>query len=256
MKVRVFNIQRFCLHDGPGIRTTVFLKGCNLKCPWCANPEGMNFEKTEFKNKTTGQCGIFGKDYECEELYNEIIKDKEFYKLNNGGVTFSGGEPLLQINALEPMLKTLKSKNINICFETALHVPTNLVEIAAKYADEFIVDMKILNKDDCKKILNGDIDLYLKNLGYLSSLKKIYTIRIPLVYEYTLKKDNIDRILVALEKYEVNKVELFKIHSLAESKYLSINEKMNTYAEVKDEDVNILYEQIKKIKSNVKIIKI
>ena len=110
MKVRISNIQRFSLHDGEGIRTTIFLKGCNLRCPWCANPENIDFEFTKYKNKDTKEEGIFGKDIDNLELYNEIIKDKEFYKDSNGGVTFSGGEPLIQIRKLEPLLAKLKKK--------------------------------------------------------------------------------------------------------------------------------------------------
>ena len=142
MKVRVSNIQRFSLHDGPGIRTTIFFKGCNLKCPWCANPENIDFMPTPYINDNTKEEGIFGYEVEALELYEEIIKDKEFYKLNNGGVTFSGGEPMLQMRQLEPLLQKLKEEKINMCIETALQVPKELVEIAQKYIDEFIIDTK------------------------------------------------------------------------------------------------------------------
>ena len=133
MKVRITNIQRFCLSDGPGIRTTVFLKGCNLNCPWCANPENIEYEFNDYI-KDNGEKGIFGYDIELENLFEEIMKDKEYYKMNNGGVTFSGGEPLLQIKRLEPILKKLKENKINICFETALNIPKDLLLIAIKYA--------------------------------------------------------------------------------------------------------------------------
>ena len=132
MKVRITDIQHFSLHDGPGIRTTVFLKGCSLKCPWCTNPECISKEIQ----------GEFGYDISLEELENEILKDESFYK-TGGGVTFSGGEPLLQIKELEPLLISLKNKNINICFESALFVPQNYLKIANIYGDEFIVDIKM-----------------------------------------------------------------------------------------------------------------
>jgi len=82
-------------------------------------------------------------------------------------VTFSGGEPLLQINDLEPLLKSLKNKNINICFETALFVPEKYLKIAKKYSDEFIVDIKMINHENCKKVIGGKIDQYLNNINYL-----------------------------------------------------------------------------------------
>lgn len=252
----ITNIQRFSLHDGPGIRTTVFLKGCNLKCPWCANPENIDFKKTPYFNKATNKQEFFGYEINTDELYNEIIKDKEFYKLNNGGVTFSGGEPLLQIKELEPLLERLKNEGINVCFETALMVSKELVEIALKYADEFIIDIKILEKNQCKNILNGNLDLYYDNLGLLSDTNKISIFRIPLNKEYTMKEDNVNEILKLLQVYKYNKVEIFKIHNLAESKYEAIGKETVEFLEIEDSLVIELYNKIKKIHANVEIIKI
>lgn len=169
MKVKITDIQHFSLHDGEGIRTTVFLKGCNLKCPWCANPECISpkIEKG------------FGKCISLDELREEILKDKPFYE-TGGGVTFSGGEPLLQINALKPLLDTL---DINICFETALFVSENMVKIANDYADELIVDIKMLNPENCKNVLGGNVDQFLSNLNFIDLNKT--TFRIP-VTEYSL----------------------------------------------------------------------
>ena len=152
MTLRITNIQHFSLHDGPGIRTTVFLKGCNLKCPWCANPECISSEIQ----------GEFGYDIPLAKLENEIIKDEPFYK-TGGGVTFSGGEPLLQINNLEPLLNSLKNKNINICFETALFVPEKYLKIAKKYCDEFIVDIKMIDSITCMEVIGGKISQFLNN---------------------------------------------------------------------------------------------
>lgn len=256
MKVRLSNIQRFCLHDGTGIRTTIFLKGCNLRCPWCANPENLEYEKTKYINKNTGETGFFGKDVEALELYEEIIKDKEYYKINNGGVTFSGGEPLLQIKALEPLLEKLKKEEINMCIETALQVPSELLKIAIKYIDKFIIDIKILNKEKCKNILNGDIELYKKNLEILQENDKIGIFRIPLINEYTLLPENIEKIIELLKKFPAEKIEIFKVHNLAESKYESIGKEMIQFSKVNDESVKKVYDKIKAEGLNVEIIKI
>ena len=255
-KIRISNIQRFSLHDGPGIRTTVFLKGCNLRCPWCANPENLEYEFTKYKNEETIEKGYFGKDIDVEELFDEIIKDKPYYQLNNGGVTFSGGEPLLQAKQLAPLVKKLKENNINICVETALQVPRNLVEIIEDYIDEFIVDIKILNKEKCKEILNGDIEAYMNNIKILASKNKIKIFRIPLVKEYTMKKDNIEQILKLLKNYQNIKVEIFKIHNLAESKYKSIGKEMPHFSAIDDISVQEIYKQIKEINIEDEIIKI
>ena len=120
----VTNIQHFCLHDGYGIRTTVFLKGCSLRCPWCANPENINMNIEKYVEKLNNKEieKNYGFNITIDELYSEIVKDKNFYS-NGGGVTFSGGEPILQINELEDLLIKLNNENINITFETALFVP-------------------------------------------------------------------------------------------------------------------------------------
>ena len=160
--------------------------------------------------------GLFGYDIELDELEKEILKDDKFYKLNNGGVTFSGGESILQVEKLEELLKKLKSKNINICVETALYVPEDLLDIALKYVDEFIVDVKILDSEQCKKVLNGDINLYYKNIEKLFKEKENIKITIPVTLEYTLNQKNKEKIIKLLDKYQPKEVELFKIHRLAE----------------------------------------
>ena len=207
MTLRITNIQHFSLHDGPGIRTTVFLKGCNLKCPWCANPECISSEIQ----------GEFGYDIPLAKLENEIIKDEPFYK-TGGGVTFSGGEPLLQINNLEPLLNSLKNKNINICFETALFVPEKYLKIAKKYSDEFIVDIKMIDSINCKEVIGGKISQFLNNLELLDLEKT--TFRIPMT-KFSLKDTEL--ILDLLKNYKPKHLEIFELHNLAKSKYDILN---------------------------------
>ena len=101
----ITNIQRFSLHDGPGIRTTVFLKGCSIRCPWCSNPENLNGYPEKY-NKN-GIEGIYGKEYSCDEVYDEIMKDEVFYE-DDGGVTFSGGEALPQTVNLIQLIKRIR----------------------------------------------------------------------------------------------------------------------------------------------------
>ena len=241
MKVRVTDIQHFSLHDGPGIRTTVFLKGCSINCPWCANPECISREIQ----------GEFGYDISLDGLEEEMLKDEPYYK-TGGGVTFSGGEPLLQIRNLKPLLKSLKSKNINICFETSLFVPNEYLNIAMDYADEFIVDIKILEAEKSKKILNANVDQYLTNLKSLNLENT--TFRIPLS-EYTLTDENIKLIVDLLMDYEPKKLEIFKIHNLAKRKY-KLLDKDFYYREVPDSQVMEVYDKLKKIMPNTEIIEI
>ena len=239
MTIRITNIQHFSLHDGPGIRTTVFLKGCNLKCPWCANPECISSEIQ----------GEFGYDISLEKLEQEILKDKPFYE-TGGGVTFSGGEPLLQINNLESLLKSLKNKKINICFETALFVPEKYLKIAKKYSDEFIVDIKMVDSRNCKEVIGGQINQFLNNLKLLDLEKT--TFRIP-VTKFSLKDTEL--ILDLLKKYKPKHLEIFELHNLAKSKYEILN-KEQYYEKIEDKQINEFYEKLKEIIPNAELIEI
>ena len=255
MAVRITNIQHFSLDDGPGIRTTVFLKGCNLTCPWCCNPENISFEIENYNHNNQNEC--FGCDISLEELEKEILKDEIFYDNGKGGVTFSGGEPILQIKELEPLLKSLNENNINIFFETSLSVPADLLEIAIRYIDGIFIDIKILDKKEAKNILNLDVDLYCSNLELISNSnikKESIAFRIPLNNEYTLKEDNIELIFKLIKKYSDFKIEIFKTHNLAKSKYESLDKEFNQFSEISDELIDEIYKKIEKINSNVSVI--
>lgn len=240
MKVIISNIQRFSLHDGPGIRTTVFFKGCNLKCPWCANPENMEFNIQEYEY--CGEKGVYGKEISLEQLEKEILKDIDFYE-NGGGVTFSGGEPLLQFEKIKPLLKSLKEKKINICVETALSVPTHLVNTAIKYVDEFIIDIKILDKETVKMI-NGNVELYLKNIDEIFKNKKDVIFRIPIAKGYIFTDRNLNLIIQLLTKYKPKKVEIFRIHNLAEKKYKSLNRDIIKLEDVSNNEISVIMKKI------------
>ena len=236
----ITNIQRMCFHDGDGIRTTIFFKGCNLKCPWCANPENISFKKEKiYENGKV--IGIYGKDYTESEIFNEIIKDKIYYE-DGGGVTFSGGEPLIQLDMIEGLLKRLKESNINICVETALGVNIEKVRFAINYVDEFIIDVKILLNIDAKEILGLDLNEYFKNIKEIFEHNKNIVFRVPLIYPYTYNSENINAINAFIKKYKPKKIEIFKVHSLARKKYESLNKKI---LEVKREISNNEMEQIK-----------
>ncbi|WP_295620608.1 radical SAM protein [uncultured Methanobrevibacter sp.] len=187
----------------------------------------------------------------------EILKDEIYYDDGKGGVTFSGGEPLLQIKSLDPLLNNLKDKGINICFETSLSVPPDLLEMAIDYIDELFIDIKLLDNDNAKEVLNLDVEVYFENLKLIdnSNIKKEnITFRIPLNNEYTLKENNVNLILNLIEKYFDYKVEIFKTHNLAKSKYESLNKEFKQFSEISDDLLNEVYDEIKKINSNVEII--
>ena len=252
MKVIVSNIQRFCLQDGPGIRTTVFFKGCNLFCLWCNNPENIDFNIESYNNN--GKIEHYGYEIKLEDLEKEILKDKIYYE-NCGGITFSGGEPLLQFKKIEPLLKDLKEKNINMCIETALTVPEEYIEIALKYIDEFYVDIKILDKKNINTI-KGDIDVFKNNVKRIIKNNSNVIFRIPLVKEYTFTEENKRLILNFVKEYNIKDIEIFKIHRLAEKKYYTLGKKMKDFNNISEEEVEEFKEQLNNLGINSKIIKL
>jgi len=285
MKPLITNIQRFCVHDGPGIRTTVFFKGCSLRCPWCANPENISFEEeyyyirekcsntckfvstclafktgkacyADMKNCCYGAIGKFGKYYTDEELYEELIKDIDFYE-NEGGITFSGGECLLFLPYYKELLKKLKEKKISICVETALFIPCAKIEEILQYIDYYFVDIKIMNSKMCKEILGGDFNTFLKNLELLHDnvSKDRIVYRLPLVHGITLERDNIERIKALIIKYQPIKVEIFGVHNLGDKKYLRLNLFKEPVSSVEDSILEEVRDFLNKTNCNVVISK-
>lgn len=248
-EVLITNIQRFSLHDGPGIRTTCFLKGCSLRCPWCCNPENLEYGiQTYIKD---GIENVYGTFCTPEALYEEVMKDHSFYigelsdyNINDsaqieklpGGVTFSGGEALLQIWQLEPLLKRLNNEHIHTTVETCLFVPKENLELALQYFDLFYVDIKILDTELCKEFLQGNLDLYLQNLSKLISSGKPIVVRIPVIGGYTDSKENRKEIIELLRKcHGILKVELIKGHNLGSSKYRLLGYDVPSHEGVSDE---------------------
>jgi len=227
--ILVTNIQRFSLHDGPGIRTTVFLKGCSIHCPWCSNPENIKHEVQTFKKD--GVFGEYGQWYSPDELYDEVIKDKAFYGQygdeDSGGVTFSGGECMLQMKEMEPLLQRLKDGCIHTAVETSLFCSPEQLSIAAAYIDLFYVDIKLIDDERCGRVLGGRIATYRGNLEMLLDSGKPIILRVPVIGGYTddaeSRRDTIKIIKECTKTYGcVKKVEILKEHNLGLNKYHSL----------------------------------
>ncbi len=260
MKPLITNIQRFCVHDGPGIRTTVFFKGCTLHCPWCANPENIHFDEETFfisekcissckyikeclqkkypKECPYGAIGKWGKYFTEEKLYNELIKDKNFYGAE-GGITFSGGEPLLFLCDYEWTLNRLRQDGIDMAVETALNVSEQKVKWSASYIDRFYVDIKTVDESIFNYYIGGDIDLYKKNVTILKQLKNIEKIvfRVPIV-SYFLQNS---KVLLEVKKYldeiEAKNIEIFSVHNLARKKYERLGRIFTAYETISEESL-------------------
>lgn len=213
--ILITNIQRFSLHDGPGIRTTVFLKGCSLRCPWCCNPENIDMKIEMGLDK--GKNIIFGEYMSVEDLLHEILKDEIFFE--GGGVTFSGGEAMLQILKMEPLLRKLKERNIHLCIETALFVSHEQMKIAVKYFDLFYVDIKIMDEKDCRQFLGGDLKQYIENISYLIECNCNFIVRMPIISGFTNSNDNVVKVAEFLQKMNINKIEILREHQMGAKKY-------------------------------------
>lgn len=266
----ISDIQRFCLHDGPGIRTVVFLKGCSLRCPWCSNPECLfPYPQKYRKDKVVG---TYGKKLTCVDIYKEILKDKKFYgeyyksdqiitsieqlEKISGGVTFSGGEALLQADKLEPLFIALRASNIHTAVETSLFAPEMQLSLALKYIDLFYVDMKIVDTNMCRDILLGDLSLYMRNLNTVFCSDVPVIIRIPVIGGFTDGEENRKNICNILEMYRPIKVELIKEHNFGKIKYLSLGMKIPIYRGVSDELMEIYKKEIETLGIDVQICKI
>ncbi len=254
-QILLTNIQRFSLHDGPGIRTTVFLKGCSLRCPWCSNPENIISTPQEYiKDGLEGTYGIY---YEPEELTTECLRDQPFYEgklstldlwtitdaenieLLPGGVTFSGGEALLQMPVLVPVCEALHGSGVHIAVETCLFVSEENLSLALENIDFFYIDMKLLSTERCLDVEKGEIELYLNNLDIVMKSGVPVVIRVPVIGSYTDEPSNRTAVHDLIETSKetggnILKIELIKEHNLGESKYKSLNINMD-YHGVDDE---------------------
>ena len=266
----IFDIQRSSFVDGPGIRTTVFLKGCNLKCAWCHNPESQIFkpqmmfykdkcigcgkcaEICENKDKCIlcGKCAVYcpvdarrvcGKEYTVDEVFKEIVKDKSFYETSGGGVTFSGGECMLQIDFLSEILKKCKENGIHTAVDTAGCVPFESFEKILPYTDLFLYYIKVFDKEKHKIYVGVDNSLILENVKKLLSHGAKLWIRTPIIVGVNDSKEEIQNIKNFVRQYgEPEKFELLPYHEMGESKYGAIDKEFKKFTAPSKEQMGIL----------------
>ncbi|MDX1700448.1 MAG: glycyl-radical enzyme activating protein [Melioribacteraceae bacterium] len=222
----IFDIKKFAIHDGPGIRTTVFLSGCPLNCWWCHNPESLR----DFQFNSENRCQSLGegisKEYSTEKVLSIIAEDSIFYEESNGGVTFSGGEPLTQAAFLIECLKRCKQNSINTVVDTCGFAPVESFQKIYQYTDLFLYDIKLYDEKLHHMYTGVSNSLIKENLEFLDSVKAKMVIRIPLIPEITDTKENLSQIAEFLLKFNyVDEVELLPYNKLAEDKYRRLNQK-------------------------------
>ncbi len=209
-KFNVLNIQRTCVHDGPGIRTTVFFQGCRLRCLWCQNPEALSLKPVR-----TPDC-----EYSLDRIMEIVLRDKDYYFKTGGGVTLSGGDPLLQDpDNLIHLLKLLKKENIHVAAETSLHVPWDNVKQVAPYIDLFLVDLKVVGDDELhKKLTKQDSILIQSNIKKLIELNANIKFRMVMVPGYNDGGEQTKAVADFLKSIHYQSIELLKYHNLYEDK--------------------------------------
>jgi len=261
LKGLVFNIQKYSIHDGPGIRTIVFLKGCPLRCLWCCNPESQStFQEIIFNPIKCIGCGrclevcptgaaelhlkkdnlgakklctvcmkcvevcpsaareVIGNYMSLEEIMKEIENDSPFYQLS-GGVTVSGGEPLMQANFVSLLLKNCQEKAINTAVETAGYVKWENFKKVIQYVDLWLYDIKHMDNKKHKELTGVGNELILENISTIAALKKEIIIRVPIITGCQDSLEEVESIAEFARGLKIKEVHLLPYHRLGESKY-------------------------------------
>ncbi len=261
----VFDIKRYAIHDGPGIRTTVFLKGCPARCLWCANPESQSFvpelifqesecidcgkciqicphgalsvlggHRTIQRNacdgceKCTAVCPsealkMIGRKVTVESLYAEIASDRVFWERSRGGVTLSGGEPLAQAYFTRDFLEKCKAHHMHTAIETCLYAPREVLQSTMPFADLFICDMKIMEKEKHEYYTGVSSELIKINLQYLLESSRDVLVRMPFIPDINDDEKNLMELARFLNRYRPGtRLELLPYHSFGENKYAQL----------------------------------
>jgi pyruvate formate lyase activating enzyme len=294
----VFNIQRFSIQDGPGIRTTVFFKGCPLRCVWCSNPESQNstFEIAH-RNSVCKKCGrcveacpekaislgekstgidrkictecrkcvetcpfgvyqVYGKKVSVEEVYEEVIRDKPFYDNSGGGITASGGEPLLQANFVAELFKRCQENNINTCLDTCGYADTAAWEKTLPYTNLVLYDLKLMNSKTHSKWTGKSNDKILRGIRLVTEFGVPLIVRIPVIPGVNDSKENMMATALFVKELGQKDVNLLPYHRFGESKYTMLDRRygLSKLRRPDDSALEILVNVFKNLDLQCKII--
>ncbi len=257
----VFDLRRFSIHDGPGIRTTVFLKGCPLDCWWCHNPESRSPEREPFFRaqrcircgacvdacpegalaredpglcRACGACAeacyagareMVGREMSVAEAMEEVLKDRAFYEESGGGVTASGGEPLMQAEFLFELLKDCKREGLHTVLDTNGYAPWEKIEPLLPLVDLFLYDLKLMDEERHRQFTGASNRLILENLGRLSGRGAFLHLRIPVIPEVNDDEENLmATAALARTLPGVKRVDLLPYHQAALAKYENLGQ--------------------------------
>lgn len=240
---RIFDIQRFSIHDGPGIRTIVFLKGCVLRCRWCCNPESQEYKIQELVR--AGKTEIIGKDVTVSEIMEEIEKDAPYYERSGGGVTLSGGEALCQPDFAEALLKACHDHGINTAIETTGYAKREVLEKVIPNVDYVLMDIKHVDSKKHEAFTGKPNELILENAKYIAEMAQDMTVRVPVIPTFNDTPEEIRAIAKFAAKLPgVMKLHLLPYHRLGRDKYTGLGREytLDGIEPMPKEKINALYE--------------
>ncbi|MFX0086464.1 MAG: glycyl-radical enzyme activating protein [Candidatus Hodarchaeota archaeon] len=259
----IFDIKKYALHDGPGIRSTVFFKGCPLKCWWCHNPEGINPEPEPFLknpgnfNSLNSKDTIVGREVTVDDVIDKIRKDWIFYEQSNGGVTISGGEPLMQPKFLLSLLqKCHQVLDSATTLDTSGYASWKTIESILEYVDLFLYDIKIFDDKNHKKYTGVSNNQIILNAEALDKQANNIIIRFPVIPGITDTSTNIEQICIWLqERSKIDEIHLLPYHEIAKVKYERLRLKycLGDLKPPSDDHMKKIYDIFKSIGFKVKI---
>jgi len=204
----VFDIQRFCVHDGPGIRTTIFLKGCNMRCLWCHNPEGIPANANEGQLKT------------INEIVAELEKDTNYYHASGGGITFSGGEPTLQLPFLLGLMTACRNRGLHTALETNGLFPTEYIPKLVKHTDLFLFDIKHTDKAEHLKWTGVSNQKIIENLSAICKHNSDVILRCPIIPGVNDNDNHFYELSALRVRYGcIREIELMPYHNIGRDKW-------------------------------------
>jgi len=294
MKALISTIQRYSLNDGPGIRTTVFMMGCNLRCPWCSNPESLLISKrvmvfpircvgcgecikvdTQHALKLDGNHLTFdaskdlrpflnicpyrvfeevGEEIDVDELTSRLIRDRLFYEDSKGGVTFSGGEPLLQGEFIVEVAQKLHKEGIHVTIETAGNVQQDLLSRLNPYVDLYYFDLKAIDETLHQHLTGVSNELIHSNLKYLLDSRKEVKIRMVIAQDINVNEQEWQKRLEFFSSLPktLRKIELLGYHALGVGKYIALGIPY-TLGNIQKSDLSLLAQSLIDLGFEVKI---
>lgn len=218
-KGRIFDIQRYSIHDGPGIRTIVFLKGCMLRCKWCCNPESQHYDIETMM--VQGKAKTIGRDVTVEEAMEIVERDRNYYRRSGGGMTLSGGESLFQPDFARDLLRAAKESGINTALESMGCASFEQIEKLLPYLDTFLMDIKHTNCEKHKLFTGRSNELMLENAQKIAeSGMTNLIIRVPVIPTFNSTKEEIQDIARFADQLPgVKRIHLLPYHRLGQDKY-------------------------------------